>query len=856
MANSSFNFLNLSDLNGNNGFIINGIAALDNSGTSVSNAGDINNDGIDDLIIVASDASPNGNSRAGQSYVVFGGRNLGSGGTLNLSDLNGTNGFIINGIAAFDGLGSSVSNAGDINNDGIDDLIIGASDASPNGNSNAGQSYVVFGGRNLGSGGTLNLSDLNGTNGFIINGIAALDNSGTSVSNVGDINNDGIDDLIIAASDASPNGKFRAGQSYVVFGGRKLGSGGTLNLSDLNGTNGFIINGIADNDFSGSSVSNAGDINNDGIDDLIIAARGASPNGSRRGAGQSYVVFGGTNLGSGGTLNLSDLNGTNGFFINGIAANDDSDWSLSKAGDINNDGIDDLIIGVRSASPNGKKYSGQSYVVFGGTNLGSGGTLNLSDLNGTNGFFINGIAADDSSGWSVSNAGDINNDGIDDLIIGTPVADANGNSDAGQSYVVFGGTNLGSGGTLNLSDLNGNNGFIINGIGKDDYSGSSVSNAGDINNDGIDDLIIGASGASPNGYQSGQSYVVFGGTNIPSSNTSVNLTGTPGADNLFGSPSNNIINGLTGDDTLTGNGGQDKFIIRLGDGNDIITDFGGVGKGTNPSAGVITNFDTLQFTGNGLTAQNLQLTQNGNNLEVTFENVANTKVILENFQLENLDNLPASATRPSVGNILFDNQTNIVDSFDVLDANSNLSTIFNKNTVTFLNDLNNNISGFDNSNDVINGQGGNDKIDGKSGNDYLRGGAGNDTLIGGAGNDTLVGDAGADRFLYNTNAAFDGSAIGVDTISDFNSCQGDKIILDKTTFKAITSTPGTGFSNASDFKITTSTWASTAKIVYDAVNGQLFYNQNGSAAGFGSGGLFATLTGVPTLTASDFVLQA
>ncbi|MHC5730958.1 MAG: hypothetical protein ACYTXY_44035, partial [Nostoc sp.] len=137
---------------------------------------------------------------------------------------------------------------------------------------------------------------------------------------------------------------------------------------------------------------------------------------------------------------------------------------------------------------------------------------------------------------------------------------------------------------------------------------------------------------------------------------------------------NNIINGLTGDHTLTGNGGQDKFFIRLGDGNDIITDFGGVGKGTNPSAGVISNFDTLQFTGNGLTAQNLQLTQNGNNLEVTFENVANTKVILENFQLENLDNLPASASRPSVGNILFDNQTNIVDSFDVLDANSNLST--------------------------------------------------------------------------------------------------------------------------------------------------------------------------------------
>ncbi|MBD2451262.1 FG-GAP repeat protein [Nostoc sp. FACHB-152] len=460
---------------------------------------------------------------------------------FNLSDLNGNNGFLINGIAALTSSGSSVSNAGDINNDGIDDLIIGAEGASPNGKSQAGQSYVVFGGRNVGSGGILNLSDLNGTNGFFINGIAGNDRSGSSVSNAGDINNDGIDDLIIAAQYyASSNGKSQAGQSYVVFGGRNVGSGGTLNLSDLNGTNGFLINGIAAEDYSGSSVSNAGDINNDGIDDLIIAARGASPNGNTRGVGQSYIVFGGTNVGSGGTLNLSDLNGTNGFFINGIAVNDDSDWSLSNAGDINNDGIDDLIIGVRSASPNGKENAGQSYVVFGGTNVGSGGTLNLSDLNGTNGFFINGIAADDYSGWSVSNAGDINNDGIDDLIIGTPVADPNGNSDAGQSYVVFGGTNLDSGGILNLSNLNGTNGFFINGIAKDDYSGSSVSNAGDINNDGIDDLIIGAAGASPNGYQSGQSYVVFGGTNIASSNTSVNLTGTLGADNLFGSPSNNI----------------------------------------------------------------------------------------------------------------------------------------------------------------------------------------------------------------------------------------------------------------------------------------------------------------------------
>jgi hypothetical protein len=105
-------------------------------------------------------------------------------------------------------------------------------------------------------------------------------------------------------------------------------------------------------------------------------------------------VFG-SNSGFGAGLNLSTLNGSNGFAINGIAANDESGWSVSSAGDVNGDGFDDLIIGAKGADPNGISDAGQSYVVF-GSNSGFGAGLNLSTLNGSNGFAINGIAAYDN----------------------------------------------------------------------------------------------------------------------------------------------------------------------------------------------------------------------------------------------------------------------------------------------------------------------------------------------------------------------------------------------------------------------------------------------------------------------------
>ncbi|WP_445635620.1 FG-GAP repeat protein [Nostoc sp. DSM 114161] len=794
---------NLSDLNGSNGFVIRG--SYLNLSRSVSSTGDINDDGIDDLIIGGPFAGYGSGSR--ESFVVFG-SSSGFSSVLNLSDLNGSNGFVINGIDPVIEYrsASSVSSGTDINGDGIDDLIIGAPNASVNDRYSAGQSYVVFG-SSSGFGVSFDLSSLDGSNGFVINGIDASDFSGFSVSNAKDINGDGFNDLIIGARYGDPSGQYNAGQSYVVFGSSSAFAA-SLNLSSLDGSNGFAINGIGANDQSGFSVNSAGDFNGDGFDDVIIGARGADPNG------ESYIVFG-SSSGFAASFNLSSLNGSNGFAINGINA-DSLGFSVSSAGDFNGDGFDDVIIGAPTADANAQTYAGQSYVIF-GSSSGFGASLNLSSLDGSNGFAINGIDERDFSGSSVSSAGDFNGDGFDDVIIGTKGASYNGVdfTGSGKSYIVFG-SSSGFGASLNLSSLDGSNGFVINGIDNGGFSGSFVSSAGDINSDGFDDLSIGETFSS-RFIADGERYVIFGFATTTAPNrppVAVTDTATTDEETIINIPvSANDSDPDSNPLTVTNINGSRVNVadfITLSSGAQVFN-YGDGFFGYDPNAQFETlavgetASDTFTYTisdGSFTSTASVNLTITGVNdapvavhdtvtaAKYTAVSIQANTLLGNDTDIDNTNlNITGVSSAANGTAVLKNNGTpnNTADDFILFTPTTGFSgaASFNytiadgeltstaKVTVQvgdrlFGGNGNDRLNGTP-GNDYLKGGNGKDSLNGGNGNDTLTGGNGNDLLSGGFGNDTLTGGNGKDKFVLAATQ-------GTDTITDF--CKGtDSIAL-------------------------------------------------------------------------------
>ena len=481
----------LSEIQAEKGFKITSTDAPQFLGWFVSDLGDINGDGLADFSLSAP-GDTIGSTTPGKVYVVYG-QPDGFDQDVNLASADGSVVTAIAGERTEGEFGYSASGAGDINGDGIDDLVIGATEDQIPDN---GTAYVIFG-QAGGLGATFDVTALDGSNGFVIRGENISDRMGHSVSRAGDVNGDDIDDLIVGARVADFNGD-SSGRAYVVF-GKTTSFGASLDPSTLNGANGFIMDGQAVGDNLSFQVSEAGDVNGDGFDDVILSAIYHDTGANN--AGRVYVVFGqGTALTS--PLNLAGLNGTNGFVVDGEAADNELGLSVGSAGDVNGDGYADLYFGSYYAA-NGTK-SGRAYVVFGKAS-GFGATVGLSTLDGSNGFSMDGEDENDQLSWVSTGAGDLNGDGFDEVIVGARAHVVDG-AERGTIYVLFGQEDPFDA-SVDLTALGGSNGFIIEG-GPGEAIGRHHSMVGDINNDGVDDFVLG----SPYGVSELRgAYVLFGG---------------------------------------------------------------------------------------------------------------------------------------------------------------------------------------------------------------------------------------------------------------------------------------------------------------------------------------------------------
>ncbi|PKB17160.1 HYR domain-containing protein [Flavobacterium sp. 5] len=466
------------------------------------------------------------------------------------SILNGTNGFSVEGKTANDDLGDATQSAGDINGDGIADIMIGAPGVDFGGLTDVGEIYVIFGGTGI-SASTFDVTTLNGTNGFVIRGTVQDERLGEMISTAGDFNHDGVDDIIVG-DNFNLNGQ---GTAFIFY-GSKMGFLPVYDKTTLNTTNSVVI--TVDN-FTYTKVrdvSYAGDINNDGVADVIINMYGNDK-------ANYYVVFGQSGISN---LSTSALDGVNGFYILGFTQIWSGQESTgSNAGDINNDGIDDLVLGLPAYNEAGDGYAGRVVVLFGKTS-GFPALLQMDNMSASDGFIITNSGSYSRMGKSVAAAGDFNNDGIDDIIIGASGKKVNNLQNAGEVYIVFGRSTTFPF-TFSVSSLTAATGITIQ--SKSAYSnfGQVVNGLKDVNNDGKNDVII----AAPNGggkANNGVVYVVFG-SSIP--------TATIAQDMIYGTVGYQVYNDVNY--SSDSNFGNDA--AGIGDfNNDGINDFivGSIGK--------------------------------------------------------------------------------------------------------------------------------------------------------------------------------------------------------------------------------------------------------------------------------------
>ncbi|WP_170359893.1 FG-GAP repeat protein [Ruegeria arenilitoris] len=696
--------IDLNSLSSTDGFFIQGDTSIRAFIVDVSSAGDVNGDGFDDIILGTPRSDANG-VNAGGAYVVFG---AGSGLTdIDLANLSPSQGYKILGIGPDDYAGQSVSSAGDINGDGFDDVILGAP-GNFSYTANFSGAYVVYGKASGFS--DIDLGTLSASDGFSILGEnSALAGPpyglGAVVADAGDVNGDGIDDFLVNYPASAAGGSY-AGETYVLYG--KTSGFTDIDVSNLSAADGFTIEGANSVDYSGFRSSSAGDINGDGFDDLIIGG-GFSNNFD----GGAHVIFGsGTGLPD---IDLGNLSAGAGFEISTNQSGIQLGEAVAGIGDVNGDGIDDIALSARS-DPSGNLQAGLVYVIYGKTSGFS--DIDIDNLSPADGFTITGQfdgVQGDFIGSSMSAAGDMNGDGIDDFLIGTF-------GGSGNVYVVYG--KAGGFSDLDLTNFDDTDGFIIQG----NLAGRIVDLIGDINGDGADDIII--TGSKSTGE--GGAFVVYGKPSGPTTGDD-NLTGTNGDDTIKLLGGADVYDGLAGNDDINGgggndtiNGGADADVISGRNGNDILT--GGSGND------IFEYVDTAE--GNDRITD---FTQGEDVIDVSQANITSLSELSP--VTVGLDTVLSFGTTT----ITLEGFTGTLSDTDFIflpvGTNGNDSIVGN---------------GKDN---VFDGLAGDDQILGKGGNDTISGGADNDDLRGGGGDDLLLGDDGADRLAGgNGNDTLDGGS--------------------------------------------------------------------------------------------------
>ncbi len=466
-----------------------GDASYDQYGKSVVIVGDVNGDGIDDFVVGAPD-NDSAASNAGKIYLFYGSSTLAN---LEIADVTFT------GEASNHEAGSVIAAAGDVNNDGCADFLVGV----PASNSSKGKVYLIYGKGSCNSSTVLSgsylLSAVGGTvSGATFIGEAASDKAGYALAGVGDVNGQGTDDILIGAY-GNDDGGSSAGKAYLIYGEDRLS--GTKRLSNVGGTlDGATFVGENAGDIIGKTLGSAGDVDGDGYADILVGAPGYDYHANAN-VGKAYLIYGqnpddpSEDYPLRGDYLLADLGSTlAGATFMGASAGDNLSYSLTGVGNVSGTTYDDFAIGAYGTSTN----TGEIYL-FAGSSTRLSGAVSLSSAAAT----FTGESTGNYVGWSISPAGDLDNDGTRDFIVG-----AYGNGEAatgaGKVYVVLG-NSAGLSGSYNLSS-NDNN---LLGENANDSAGYALAGGGDIDGSGSNDFIVAAPYYDGSGSNTGRVYLIL-----------------------------------------------------------------------------------------------------------------------------------------------------------------------------------------------------------------------------------------------------------------------------------------------------------------------------------------------------------